>query len=216
MGASFDLFLQGILLAQTSHYFYNSDVDNEEQGMRKLSWLVILLTSLCLVKSTQNIANVWELTIANFCNPDAAAALQVSEWKHYTTSLSTAIIASIVQGFFVYRYWKLTRRWYICVVMGLGMLLSIVAACLVVASLAAPVGGGGGAMPPPGEIPAGGPPSNGPLNVSTWSLVHFVSAIVVDTLITVATAWHLHSQKSLVARSSVYILLPAVISRAAR
>jgi hypothetical protein len=58
--------------------------------MRRLSWLVILITALCLVKSTQNIANVWELTIANFCNPDAAAALQVSEWKHYTTSLSVS------------------------------------------------------------------------------------------------------------------------------
>jgi hypothetical protein len=44
------------------------------------------------------------------------------------------------------------------------------------------------------------------------ALVHFVSAIVVDTLITVATAFHLHNQKSLVARSLVYMLLYVTIA----
>jgi hypothetical protein len=48
------------------------------------------------------------------------------------SSWQTAVIATIVQSFFVYRYWKLTKRWYICIVILMGMLLSIVAACLVV------------------------------------------------------------------------------------
>jgi hypothetical protein len=51
------------------------------------------------------------------------------------TALQTAIIAIVVQSFFVHRYWLLTSRLWISLVMASGMILSLVAAVLVVGLL---------------------------------------------------------------------------------
>lgn len=171
MGTLADLFLMGIIAAQTANYFGFRDVDGTKS---RFTWLVILLLIMCCLKTAQNITIVWDVTVTNFANPDVAMMLVAVNWWHYTTSLSTAIIATFVQGFFTYRYWMLTRRWYVCVVMILGMITSLVAASFVIAYL--------------------------PLLlhdlIKKWSLVHFVAAIIVDTLITVCTAWHLQSKKT--------------------
>ncbi|PVF93873.1 hypothetical protein CPB86DRAFT_789625 [Serendipita vermifera] len=200
LGTCADLFLQGILLAQTTTYFTSYEgFSASSDTRRRLSWLVIGLTILCLLKSLQNIVDVWEIAIANYCNPENSLFLVIGEWKHYTASLSTAIIATVVQSFFVWRYWKLTRRWYICIVMIVGMLLSIIAACLVVVSLAIPNYGLG---TNPGNGGFNFSPPKGPMSPQRWSVVHFGSAIVVDGLITVETAWHLHIQKTNATRST--------------
>lgn len=171
MGAFADLFLQGILAAQTANYFNFRDVDNTQ---RRFTWLVIFLTILCCLKTAQNISIVWDTVLANFANPDVSGLLVATAWSHYTTSLSTAVIATYVQAFFTYRYWMLTRRWYICAIMLCGMVVSLVGAALVIVYL------------PKLEHAA----------VKTWSLVHFVAAIIVDTLITACTARHLQRHKS--------------------
>jgi hypothetical protein len=75
----------GILAAQTTAYFKNQSTGSIRRPSP--AWLVIGLTILCLLKSLQNIANIWELVITNYCNPDSASALPVGEWKHYTHSL---------------------------------------------------------------------------------------------------------------------------------
>ncbi|PVF94918.1 hypothetical protein CPB86DRAFT_764907 [Serendipita vermifera] len=202
MGTFVDLLLQGILASQTVVYFalQKKRSVKSNQGPN-LTWLVIGLTVLCLIKSLQNIVNVWELVVTNFCDPDVASSLSEGEWKHYTNSLSTAVIATIVQAFFVHRYWKLTGKWYICLVMMTGILLSIVSACLAVSFLAilkpsfslGPNGSPDG--PPPDGPPPDGPPPDG-LSPQLWSWIHFFSAIVVDTFITVGTVWHLYSHKA--------------------
>jgi hypothetical protein len=51
------------------------------------------------------------------------------------TALQTALIAIVVQSFFVHRYWLLTSRLWISLVMASGMILSLVAACFVVGPL---------------------------------------------------------------------------------
>ncbi|PVF94920.1 hypothetical protein CPB86DRAFT_800117 [Serendipita vermifera] len=190
MGALADLFLQGILAAQTTNYFTSQRITSH-QGP-SLTWLVVGLTILCILKSIQNIANVWEFVVTNFCNPDVASSLDGGEWKHYTHSFLTAVIATVVQSFFVYRYWMLTRRWYLCIVMILGILLSLVGACLVIASLGLSKRRVGSAIT--------NSPSSGTL--SPTPLVHFISAILVDVLITVGTTWHLYNQKAGLARST--------------
>ncbi|CAG8687624.1 1454_t:CDS:2 [Acaulospora colombiana] len=160
-GTFVDLFLQGILASQVAVYFSLQKKRNikSNQGPN-LTWLVIGVTILCLIKSLQNIVNTWELVVTNYSNPDVSLSLPESEWKHYTTSLLTAIIATIVQTFFVHRYWKLPRHWYICLVMMIGILLSIVAASLVIASLA-------DLKPSVGPVP-NRPPLNGPLSAVFW------------------------------------------------
>lgn len=119
----------GILAAQTANYFSYRDADGSH---RRFAWLVIVLTILCLLKSAQNITIVWDTVIAAFANPDVSMMLVATNWWHYTTSLSTALIATFVQCFFVYRYWMLTKRWYVCAVMVVGMVISLIAAILVV------------------------------------------------------------------------------------
>lgn len=92
MGTFTDLFLQGILLAQTTAYFNSQHGQSGRSNRRpNLTWLVLIVTILCLIKSLQNIVNVWELAITNFCNPDVASSLSESDWKHYTNSLPTLV-----------------------------------------------------------------------------------------------------------------------------
>ncbi|CAG7853224.1 SubName: Full=Uncharacterized protein {ECO:0000313/EMBL:CCA72913.1} [Serendipita indica DSM 11827] len=180
MGTFADLFLQGILAAQTANYFSYRDADGSH---RRFAWLVIVLTILCLLKSAQNITIVWDTVIAAFANPDVSMMLVATNWWHYTTSLSTALIATFVQCFFVYRYWMLTKRWYVCAVMVVGMVISLIAAILVIHYLRLIQHA----------------------TIKKWSLVHFVAAITVDTLITAGTALHLYKKKTSIQSTSEMI-----------
>ncbi|KAG8826246.1 hypothetical protein FRC17_008308, partial [Serendipita sp. 399] len=171
MGTFADFFLGGILAAQATHYFTYRDIEGQA---RRFGWLVIVLLVMCAVKSAQNVKIVWDTVIKNFANPDLSMMLVAIDWVHYTTSLSTGIIAIYVQCFFVYRYWMLTKRWYICLFMAMCMTVSFVGSILVIVYI----------------------PKLDHIKVRMWSLVHFVAAIVVDLMITVFTAWHLHKRKS--------------------
>ncbi|CAG7849685.1 SubName: Full=Uncharacterized protein {ECO:0000313/EMBL:CCA74094.1} [Serendipita indica DSM 11827] len=156
--------------SQTANFFGFRDTDGSKN---RFTWLVILLNALCITKSAQNILICWNMVIANYCNPDVTVLLIAVDWRHYSTGLTTAIIASLVQSFFIYRYWMLTRRRIICGVTMLGVAFSLVAAILVTVYL----------------------PRVEHHRIRAWSLVHFIFAIAVDTLITGATALHLYQQR---------------------
>ncbi|KAG9054784.1 hypothetical protein FS842_004170 [Serendipita sp. 407] len=173
IGTCVELFLQGILMMQTADFFSYKDPRGQS---KRFVWLVLVLNVLCLIKTAQNIKIVWATMIANYANPDVSLMLIGVDWSHYSAGLSTAIIAVYVQAFFIYRYYLLTERWYICVFMSLCTTVSLVAAVLVTYYM-------------PKILHA---------KIRMWSLVHFVSAIVVDTLITSCTAWHLQRRKSVV------------------
>ncbi|KAG8857288.1 hypothetical protein FRB91_011514 [Serendipita sp. 411] len=170
IGTCVELFLQGILMMQTADFFSYKDPRGQS---KRFVWLVLVLNVLCLIKTAQNIKIVWATMIANYANPDVSLMLIGVDWSHYSAGLSTAIIAVYVQAFFIYRYYLLTERWYICVFMSLCTTVSLVAAVLVTYYM-------------PKILHA---------KIRMWSLVHFVSAIVVDTLITSCTAWHLQRRK---------------------
>jgi hypothetical protein len=80
--------LPGILTAQTANYFNFRGLDNTQ---RRFTWLVIFLTILCCLKTSQNISIVWDTVLANFANPDVSGLLIITAWSHYTTSLSVSI-----------------------------------------------------------------------------------------------------------------------------
>ncbi|PVF94915.1 hypothetical protein CPB86DRAFT_817624 [Serendipita vermifera] len=193
MGAMADLFLQGILTVQITNYFTYQSVES----YRKKTWLVIGLTVLCILKSTLNILNVWELVITSFCDPDAARNLLRSDWKSYSASFVTAVIAIVVQSFFVLRYWRLTKAWYICLPIIIGMILSITASITFVITLAKSLGVSVGLDTRSRSTLVALTKS-----LRIWSIIHFVSAILVDVAITTATAWYLYNQKPLVVRST--------------
>lgn len=72
----------------------------------------------------------------------------------------------------------LTKRWYVCAVMVVGMVISLIAAILVIHYLRLIQHA----------------------TIKKWSLVHFVAAITVDTLITAGTALHLYKKKTSIQR----------------
>jgi hypothetical protein len=139
----------------TNYFLYS-----EGATARRFTWLVIVLILMCILKSVQDVVIVWQTIIENFANPDVSMMLVGIYWWHYTTSLTvrfsfllrlrcckianhphdgfvfslpqTAIIATFVQGFFAYRYWMLTKRWWASAIMALGMIISMVGAVLVV------------------------------------------------------------------------------------
>ncbi|KAG8823034.1 hypothetical protein FRC19_004769 [Serendipita sp. 401] len=177
LGTCFELFLQGVLVTQSTKFLSYNDPKGRS---KRLIWLVIVLNVLCLVKTSQNIKIVWDTMITNYANPDCAWILLSVEWLHYTEGLSTALIAVYVQAFFVYRYHVLTKRWWLCVFIALCMAVSLIAAIVAVYYI----------------------PKLIFTRIRMWSLTHFVFAIVVDTLITSCTAWHLQRRKSAVQSTS--------------
>ncbi|PVF94914.1 hypothetical protein CPB86DRAFT_788590 [Serendipita vermifera] len=190
IGALGDLFLQGILTVQTANYFTHLS----GEPYRKRTWLVIGLTILCILKSIQNILDVWGLTVEAFCDPDMASQLPWSKWQYYSAPLLTAIIAIIVQSFFVLRYWRLTKAWYICIPIIVGMILSIIGAVVIFALLAS------SPFSPDNETHSAATMLAVTKLLRRWTLIHLISSILVDVAITTATAWHLYKQKPFVAR----------------
>ncbi|PVF94916.1 hypothetical protein CPB86DRAFT_624449 [Serendipita vermifera] len=116
--------------------------------------------------------------------------------EFYSAPFVTAVIAILVQSFFALRYWRLTRRLYICMAISFGMALSFVASIINFTLLfklrTLPVNTA--------------PPSLTAVSfinsLEIWSLIHFITAIIVDVTITSATAWHLYKQKPFATRST--------------
>ncbi|KAG8829571.1 hypothetical protein FRC17_006373 [Serendipita sp. 399] len=85
IGTCIELFLQGILVMQTSNYL--SFEDPKGHPLRFV-WLVLILNVLCLIKSAHNIRIVWDVMVANYANPDMSVTLLAVSWTSYTTALS--------------------------------------------------------------------------------------------------------------------------------
>lgn len=71
-------------MAQVTHYFLSSSGDSSR---RRFSWLVVVLTILCILRSSQIIKIVWDTVVTNFANPDLARILVNIRWWHYTEGL---------------------------------------------------------------------------------------------------------------------------------
>jgi len=118
-----------------------------------------------MLKSAQAIAVVWVQNVANFANPDVARTLVFAAWWQVSVPLMTAITGFFVQAFFAFRFWMLTRRWYLLMPILAAMLLAITGAALSVVNIVL------------GNVKA----------KVMWLLVHLISVFLADLMITVGT-----------------------------
>ncbi|KAJ6525601.1 hypothetical protein B0H19DRAFT_583367 [Mycena capillaripes] len=172
LGAFVDSILMGVIFCQASNYFAFRRID---YGFgRYYTYLVVVVTLLSVLKTTQGILVVWVQNVLQFANPDIARNLVNVAWWQVSVSFLSGIIGSIVQSFFALRYYKLSRNWAIAIPIGLAIILGLAGVSLAMISIL----------------------TNNAKAKVMWLLVHFVSVFVADLLITSGTCYTLRQRST--------------------
>ncbi|KAJ6502406.1 hypothetical protein C8R45DRAFT_618944 [Mycena sanguinolenta] len=170
LGGFLDSILMGIVICQVYNFFLLRRAD---RGLsRYYTSLVVLLTFLSALKTTQAIAVVWVQNVQNYANPDVARNLVNDAWWQVSVAFMTGIIGCIVQSFFALRYYRLSRNWVVTVVIGLAIILGLTGIsmsmmCIITRNAEAKV---------------------------MWLLIHFINVSVADILITFGTYYTLRTK----------------------
>ncbi|KAJ7255452.1 hypothetical protein B0H12DRAFT_1323192 [Mycena haematopus] len=172
LSAFLDSILMGIVLCQVGTFFKSG---RSQEGLgRHYRWLVVLVTVLSVLKTSQAIAIVWIQNVQDFMNPDVARLLVAKAWWQVSAPLLTGIIAVVVQSFFALRFYMLVRTIFFILPIIATMLVSLAAICLQMNSILV------------GDAKA----------KVMWLLVHLVCAFLTDLGNTVGTCYALHRRNS--------------------
>ncbi|KAF7315753.1 hypothetical protein MIND_00091200 [Mycena indigotica] len=123
LSACGDLLLQGVIFAQTAHYFalYHSD-------LLALQMFVLGLLLLTTLKSMQMIAILWIQNVTNFIDIRAASMMFTTNWLQQINLAFGAFIAFYIQIFMCQRLWTLSKNVYIVLLMMTMFTFSLIAA----------------------------------------------------------------------------------------
>ncbi|KAH9034691.1 hypothetical protein EDB85DRAFT_976366 [Lactarius pseudohatsudake] len=122
-GPVFNWLLYGILCAQIYVYSYNFPMDR--QSLKFLAYFVFLVET---VQTALTGADIYYWFVAGFGNVER---LENSHFAPVNVSIITAVISFIVQGYFCYRIWVLTRKSrssWICWIIAVAAVTQLVAA----------------------------------------------------------------------------------------
>ncbi|KAJ7504242.1 hypothetical protein B0H11DRAFT_1905515 [Mycena galericulata] len=159
-----DAILLGVVLCQVGTFFKSR---RSQEGLaRHYRWLVVLVTFMSILKSSQSIAIVWVQNVEDFMNPDVARTLVAAAWWQVSAPLLTGTTGIIVQSFFALRFYMLAGKnpWYL-IPIACTMSLGYAGVCLSLNSIIV---------------------GNAKAKVM-WLLVHLVCAFLTDFFITVGT-----------------------------
>ncbi|EIN08514.1 hypothetical protein PUNSTDRAFT_134892 [Punctularia strigosozonata HHB-11173 SS5] len=119
MGCLFSMLLQGVVLAQASHY-----VECYRKHTRTSHCFVSIVALLNTLRTVQSIAIIWNQSITDFGDYDAVAR---SPWYLETQPLLTELIGFVVQTYFAMRVARMVprRKWLILVPILLCMLVAL-------------------------------------------------------------------------------------------
>ncbi|KAJ6619913.1 hypothetical protein B0H10DRAFT_2216465 [Mycena sp. CBHHK59/15] len=163
-GGFLDAILMGVVLCQVSTFFKARG--SQEGVQRHYRWLVVLVTFISILKTSQAIAVVWVQNVEEFMNPDVARTLVFAAWWQ------TGITGVCVQSFFALRFYLLAQNIYLVIPIACSMLLGFAGVCLSLNSIII---------------------GNTKAKVM-WLLVHLVCAFLTDFFITVGTCWALRKR----------------------
>ncbi|KAF8064310.1 hypothetical protein FPV67DRAFT_1672030 [Lyophyllum atratum] len=175
IGCALDIFLQGVLLCQFSHYleqYWNSD----KLGTRLAVIGLVVLTTL---KSIHSFATLWTIFIIHVKDLNGAILLSYNTWWLIYSGIMVASIGVYVQAFFCYRLWIISRKnhWVIAPIVAV-LVFAFISICLATYYISMGT-------------------KAGP-NIRTWFAAHLSSVFAGDLLITVWTAYFLlRSRKDL-------------------
>ncbi|KAF7315757.1 hypothetical protein MIND_00091600 [Mycena indigotica] len=122
-----DLLLQGVIFAQTAHYFALYDSD-----LAPLRLFVLGLLLLTTLKSMQMIAVLWVQNVVHFTDIRAAGMMYTTNWLQQINLGFGAFIAFYIQLFMCQRLWALCKNVYILLVLLAMFTFSLVAAFVAV------------------------------------------------------------------------------------
>ncbi|KAJ7320887.1 hypothetical protein DFH08DRAFT_388896 [Mycena albidolilacea] len=171
-----DSILLGVVLSQVGTFFKSG---RSQEGLgRHYRWLVVVLTFLSILKTSQSIAIVWIQNVEDFMNPDVARLLVAKAWwcrhSRFNSLFQTGVIGILVQSFFALRFYMLVRNVFLILPIVATMLLGFAAICLQMNSILV------------GDAKA----------KVMWLLVHLVCVFLTDLFNTVGTCYALRSRDS--------------------
>ncbi|KAJ7072529.1 hypothetical protein C8F01DRAFT_250977 [Mycena amicta] len=169
-----DALLLGVVLCQVATFFKSQSTRTREGLGRYYRWLVIFVTLLSIMKTSQSIAIVYIQNVLDFANPDVARLLVAKAWWQVSAPLLTGITAVVVQSFFALRFFMLSRNIFLVIPIVASMVLGFAGVCLSLNSIIV---------------------GNAKAKVM-WLLVHLICAFMTDFFITCGTCWALQTRNS--------------------
>ncbi|KAJ7781946.1 hypothetical protein DFH07DRAFT_792060 [Mycena maculata] len=167
-----DAIFMGVVMCQVTTFFRSRR--SQEGVQRHYRWLVVFVTFLSILKTSQAIAIIWVQNVEDFMNPDVARTLVAAAWWQVSAPLMTGITGVTVQSFFAFRFYLLSRNIWFCIPILCSMLLGFAGVCL---SLNAIIIGNADAK-------------------VMWLLVHLVCAFSTDFMITLGTLYTLRKRNN--------------------
>ncbi|KAJ7052305.1 hypothetical protein C8F01DRAFT_1171723 [Mycena amicta] len=182
LGSYSDCILMGVVFCQVRTFFATR---SRERTMfqRYCYWLVWVVLSLSVLKTTQEISVVWVQNVHDFANPDVARTRVSTAWWQVSTPLMTGFIGLTVQSFFCFRFYLLSRNWLVVIPIVSAMTLGITGICLTVFYILT---------------------NNVELKVR-WLLIHLIGVFIADFLITMGTFITLRRRASGLERTTILI-----------
>ncbi|KAF9077354.1 hypothetical protein BDP27DRAFT_1509831 [Rhodocollybia butyracea] len=100
--------MNGVTYSQTWFYFSSQNREKPDELWLKLLVVVVVLLDL----AHQVFTTHWLIQVYNYCvtNWGIVAGLDVLPWSYYGMAYPTGLVTVIIQSFFVWRVWKLSRN----------------------------------------------------------------------------------------------------------
>lgn len=138
---------QGVVLVQMNTYFTSPQARRDRPIVR---WMVIALGIFSVFKTITCLGAVWRLVVENFANPDVAVALPAIEWMMFSQPLTvglqsfkcsvllilfkTFVVGVAGQVFFTVRYYTLTGRYWLPVLVSPIIIVEAVSVIILVST----------------------------------------------------------------------------------
>ncbi|KAG7443968.1 uncharacterized protein BT62DRAFT_934552 [Guyanagaster necrorhizus] len=126
VGLFLDLYLQGILSAQTDKLTVRASVG--------FLALITTLESIQRELTWRKSAIVWVQLVEDFADIQSAGQSLVTAWYEVGNPLMVALISFYVQCYYCYRLWIISERWWIVLPIMLVCIFAIIAAILTVST----------------------------------------------------------------------------------
>ncbi|KAJ7285101.1 hypothetical protein C8J57DRAFT_709572 [Mycena rebaudengoi] len=171
IGGWFEILLQGVLFCQFVSYFRSY---RDDKGGLQLA--VAVLAVLTTLKSCDVFAVIWHNFVVLFGDLPSAVLLNFSTaaWWQTGSTLMGATIDILVQAYFCFRLYVISKKWYVVAPAAALCVFSYIAAIISMYYIATAPGG---------------------LTSGLWIEIHFGTACAADILISVSTAFFLIRSK---------------------
>ncbi|KAJ7677042.1 hypothetical protein DFH06DRAFT_617475 [Mycena polygramma] len=170
LGYMWNYWLYGILCIQV--YLYSQAFPNDPHGIKAVMWTMFILESVSTLFVT---IGAWDQYGSGWGDINS---LTVIDWSWIPLALLNPILAAIAQSFYIWRIWELSKRLWLCVIIGLVMLTQVTAGCYYGIVLAIEHRG-----------------LDKALALSTEIAINAIASAGTDVLITVSLVWTFHGLK---------------------